>query len=158
MRYVILGLFLSSLAFGTVAPSFQAETISGQKISLKDSLKPGRALMVNFWATWCTPCIEEAKHVAEKLQQEPNLPLDVITVNTDTSETAADVKPTARLHKIAFPILLDPKHDIFAKYNPSKTLPFSVLIGPNGNIEATFNGFHEEMFQKVKEVVARATK
>jgi len=158
MRVILLTVLISGVSFGTVAPNFQADTLAGKKISLGESLKPGRALLVSFWASWCTPCIEELTHVTEHLKAEPNLPLDVISVNVDTSETATDIKPSVRMHKIPFTVALDPKQEILAKYNTSKTLPFSVLVGSTGNIEATFNGFHEGMFAKVKEIVTKTTK
>ena len=155
MRLLTLFCILSSTVFATTAPNFQGETMTGAKINLKDQLKPNRVLLVSFWASWCTPCLEEIEHVKEHLAKEPTLPLDVITVNVDTSETQTDVKPTVRLHKITFPVILDPKHEILSKYQQTGTIPFSVLIGPKGTIESTFNGFSETMFDKIKSVVAQ---
>src|SRR5262249_18836109 len=92
-----------------LAPSFSADLMGGNKVSLKESLKPGRLLLVSFWATWCTPCIEELRTVSEKLKADPNLPLDILTINVDTSETSSDVKPTLKLYSFKFPVILDPK-------------------------------------------------
>jgi len=158
MRAFLIALVVSSSVFATVAPNFQAETMAGMKVSLKDQLKPNRTLLLSFWASWCTPCLEEIRNVTERLAKEPNLPLDVLTVNVDTSETQSDVKPTIKLHKIAFPVILDPKHEIFSKFQQNQTLPFSVLVGPKGNIEGTFNGFSEGMFDKIKTLVSQSGK
>lgn len=156
--FLILTLTLSSLSLAKVAPSFQGEAMGGGKVTLKDKLKKDRVLLLSFWATWCTPCLEELNQVSTKMKAEPQLPLDLLTVNVDTSETASDVKPTLKLHKFEMPVVLDPKHEIFAKYHDAKSLPFSVLIGANGNIEATFNGYHEDMFAKIKEAIAAQAK
>ena len=88
MRFLTLLCILSSTVLATTAPNFQGETLTGSKINLKDQLKPNRVLLVSFWASWCTPCLEEIQHVGEHLAKEPTLPLDVITVNVDTSETS----------------------------------------------------------------------
>ena len=145
---------LSQVAPAKVAPPFQGQTIQGAKVSLKESLKPNRVLLLTFWASWCSPCLEELNHVTTRLRNEPSTPMDLLTVNVDTSETASDVKPTLKLHKFEMPVILDPKHEIFGKYHQGKTLPYSVLIGPDGQIEETFNGYHEEMFTKIKQVIA----
>lgn len=147
-------MMVSSLALAKAAPPFQGEAVGGGKISLKEKLQPNRVLLLTFWATWCSPCLEELTHVTSKLKNEPSLPMDVLTVNVDTQETSSDVKPTLKQHKFDVPVILDPKHEIFTKYHEGKTLPYSVLIGPDGQIAETFNGYHEEMFTKIKQVIA----
>jgi len=155
MRTLLIVFLLSTVATAKIAPPFQGELLGGGRGSLKQYLKADRVLLVSFWATWCSPCLEELKKVTENLAKDPSLPLEVVTINVDTAETASDVKPTVRLQGFSFPVMLDPKQEIFSKYHQAKTLPFSVLLSPDGNIEATFNGFHEEMFTVVKNVAAK---
>src|SRR5262249_54953380 len=96
----------SQLSFAAMAPQFQAETLGGGKVSLRQSLQPNRMLLLCFWATWCTPCMQELKSTTEKLKVESSLPLDILTVNVDTSETTADVKPTMKLYGFEVPVIL----------------------------------------------------
>lgn len=154
MRLFLMLTLVGGLSFGAVAPQFQGELMSGGKVSLKASLKKDRALLVCFWASWCTPCIAELRSVLAKMKEDPNLPLDLLTVNVDTSETSTDVKPTMKLYSLDMAVVLDPKHEIFSKYQEQKQLPYSVLIKSNGEIAKTFTGYHEEMFQVVREAVA----
>lgn len=151
----VTALFISYVSFGKIAPSFQGELLGGGRISLSEELgkEPNKGLLLCFWATWCAPCMQELKMVTEKLKSDPTLPVRVLTVNVDTPETASDVKPTIKLYQFKVPVVADHKHEIFSKYQDSKTLPFSVLIKPNGEIAETFNGFHEEMFAQVKEAM-----
>lgn len=146
---------LSTVSLAKVAPSFQGELIGGGRVSLSEELAKdnSKGLLLCFWATWCAPCMQELKQVTEKLKNDPTLPLRVLTVNVDTAETSSDVKPTLKLYQFKIPVITDPKHEIFAKYQDAKTLPFSVLIKPNGEIAETFNGFHEEMFTKAREAM-----
>jgi len=148
---VILSIFFSScVLWGKAAPPFRAEMMDGKRISLEQSLKPGRSLMVCFWASWCVPCLQELKEVTARLKEKPHLPLDLLTINVDTSETASDIGPTLKLYGFDFPVVIDSKHEIFSKYQASKSLPFSTLINEKGEMVKTFSGFDEKMFDEVK--------
>jgi len=152
MNFLVFALTLSSLAFAKAAPTFQKDLLEGGKVSLSDKLKPGRVLLLSFWATWCTPCISELDEIRKYMEKDPNFPMDLLTVNVDKPETLADVRPTAKLYKFKFPIVQDPNHEIFNRYQDSPSLPFSVLIDSDGQIRETFSGFHPEMFQKIREI------
>jgi peroxiredoxin len=147
-----LALMVTLSAEGRIAPQFHTELLGGGKISLKESLHSNRLTLLSFWATWCTPCLEELGAISKKMKTDPALPLDILAVNVDTSDTNADVRSTVSLYQFGFSVALDPKHEIFGKYHFEKTLPYSVLIAPNGEILATFNGYQEEMFNKIKQL------
>lgn len=156
MKLIALALIsLSVSSFAKIAPSFQGDLLGGGRVSLAEELSKdnSKALLLCFWASWCAPCMQELKQVTEKMKNDPSLPLRVLTVNVDTAETASDVKPTLKLYQFKIPVVTDPKHEIFSKYQAANTLPFSVLVKPNGEIAETFNGFHEEMFVKVREAL-----
>jgi len=142
-----VALFCSTV-FSAQAPTFQSETLSGASYSLKEKLKEGKPVLVSFWATWCQPCLDELNSLKTKLGKDSGV--EVIAVNVDTSETSSDVRPTIRLHSIEFPIILDPTHQIFAKYNATKAVPYSVLISAKGEILATYAGYSEEMMTKLE--------
>lgn len=156
-RFLILfGLVFASFAQAKQAPKFSGELMSGGRAKLEKLITPKRALLLCFWATWCAPCLQELKSVTAHLKEHPELPLDLMTVNVDTSESATDVKPLVKQNGYTFPVILDPKHEILAKYNESKELPFSVLIGDNSAIELTFKGYREDMFTQIEGVLAKS--
>lgn len=93
--------------------------------------------------------------VSKKFGAATKLPLDILTVNVDTSETASDVRPTLRMNEFTFPVVLDPKHEIFARYHNEKTLPFSVVLNDRSEIVLTFNGYAETMFSQITDLIAR---
>lgn len=150
IRILLLASLVANVGIAKIAPSFSGSTMGGGRVRLAELVAPNRTLLLTFWATWCVPCIEELKQVSAKLQENPDIALDVMTVNVDTSETSTDVKPLLKANGLRFPVILDPKHEILVKYNESKTLPFSVLIGENGTIESTFNGYSETMFSTIQ--------
>ena len=149
MKTLALSLLLASSVFAAQAPNFQGETTEGKKFSLKDTLKGGKPTLISFWATWCQPCLDELNHLKTRLNKE-TAGVNVIAINVDTAETTSDVKPTMRLYKISFPVILDPTHQIFAKFNSTKAVPFSVLVGANGEILETYSGYSEEMMKKLE--------
>lgn len=150
VTFCILMAGVLAVASAREAPNFRGETTTGDRVSLKESLKPGRALLVCFWATWCTPCMEELRTVSQKLRADPSLPLDVLAINVDTAETSSDVKPTVRMMGFPFPVVLDPRHEIFSRYQDAKTLPYSVLVTPTGEIAQVFNGYDDKMIEKAR--------
>lgn len=147
--------FFPALSWAAKAPAFRERTVEGSLLSLEERLKPGRALLLTFWATWCGPCIEELRSVKEQLAKDPAFPLDVVSVNVDGPDTVADVRPTMRVHGLDFTVVLDTKQEIWSRYQPSKALPYSVLIDAKGNIVATFQGYQETMLSQVRTAVAR---
>ena len=152
MKLLCLALtFFCLSGSGVQAPSFQSDTVDGKNFSLKDKLKAGHPVLVSFWATWCQPCLDELSQLKTRLSKGDG-GVDVIAINVDTSETSSDVRPTIRLHKIEFPVILDPTHQIFSKYNATKAVPFSVLIGTSGEILGTYAGYSEEMIQKLEKL------
>jgi peroxiredoxin len=153
----LLSLCLALQLAAKPAPQFQGETLDGKRVSLKQSLRPGRSLILCFWASWCTPCLQELKEVSTRLKNDPSLPLDMLAINVDTSETASDVGPTLKLYGFDFPVVMDQKHTIFSKYQGAKSLPFSALISPEGEISKTFSGFDEQMFEEVKKHLSPKT-
>lgn len=158
MKKILLCLLFSSVALARIAPSFRAETMDGRSISLRNELKADRVLLLSFWASWCTNCLDELKVVTTNLKTDNHLPLDLLTINVDDGETASEVKPTLRCNDFKFPVVLDPKREIFGKFRSDFSLPFSVLIGPSGEILETFNGYSEDMFSKVKAAIAEFKK
>ncbi len=154
-RAFLIVMLVTASGFGQVAPSFHGDIMGGSATSLRDQLKPHRALLLCFWASWCIPCMEEMRLVSEKIKADASLPLDILSINVDTSETSVDVRPAMRMNSITVPVILDPQHQIFSKYHEDKSLPFSVLIDSHGQILQSFSGYHEELFQVLRSALAK---
>lgn len=152
MKIVVSFLILASISTAKPAPFFSGDKLGGGRLVFKDSMKPGRFTLVTFWATWCVACIEELKGVTEKLRTQPTVPLDIVTINVDLPESASDVKPTMKLYGFDFPVVLDPKHEIFSRFQNDRSLPFSTLVSPSGEMVRSFQGYSETLFDEVKKL------
>lgn len=158
MKTLLFLVFVCGVALAKPAPSFHAKRLEGGRTSLSEVLKPGRATLISFWATWCGPCIEELKQVKRQLREDPSLPLELVSINVDRSNTASQVRPVIKQMGFDFPVLLDQEQQILGRYQSSEELPFSVLVSPDGEILQTFQGYNEKMFQSLRGHLTKLSK
>ncbi len=100
----------------------------------------GKALIVDFWATWCVPCLQEIPNIRETYADLAEKGFDVVSVNMDESLTPAEMF----VQKRAFPwrtFHAEDKNALgfqsdFAKQLGISAIPFMILIGPDGNVAA----------------------
>lgn len=124
------GEWVKSVAVGDLAPDFQLEDTEGNKVSLPDLR--GKVVLVNFWATWCPPCIEEMPSM-ERLN-EVLAGDDFVMLAINTEENGPNIVP-AFLEKTpyAFPILYDNKGVVQKRYGVFK-FPESFVINKDGTV------------------------
>ena len=96
---------LTPLSPVPATPVLDLPTVDGGRISLDDYR--GRVTLVNFWATWCPPCVEEVPSLNRLQQSYRNEPFALVSV--DFRETEQQVRAFMDRIPVAFPILLD--HD-----------------------------------------------
>ncbi|MCL4561399.1 MAG: TlpA family protein disulfide reductase [Chloroflexi bacterium] len=117
---------------GVPAPQFTLTTLDGKQISLAD-LK-GKAVFINFWATWCPPCKVEMPEIQAAYTLHQNDGLVVLGVNDTLRDALPDVKTFVADEQLTFPILLDEKGEVGDKLYPATGLPTSVFIARDGTI------------------------
>ena len=122
--------WVKSVVVGDLAPDFQLEDTKGNKVTLSDLR--GKVVLVNFWATWCPPCIEEMPSM-ERLN-EVIAGDDFVMLAINTEENGRSVVP-AFLEKTpyTFPILYDDKGVVQKSYGVFK-FPESFIIRKDGTV------------------------
>ena len=75
--------------------------ISGVGKSLAVSSFKGNVIVLNFWATWCPPCVAEMPHFVGISNAYPN---DVVVIGISLDETSAEVLPFLKKYKITYPV------------------------------------------------------
>lgn len=121
-------------------PDFELDAISGQSVRLSD-LVGNKVVLLDFWATYCDPCLAAMPHLQEVYSKYRDRGLVVLGISIDGPESSANVRSTVAKLGVEFPILLDADSRVVALYNPKTSAPYSVLIGKDGRILAQQEGF-----------------
>ncbi|NWL89424.1 MULTISPECIES: TlpA family protein disulfide reductase [unclassified Paenibacillus] len=121
---------------GTPAPSFTLEGLNGQTYTVGG--ERDKALLLNFWASWCDPCKEEAPDLVA-LAKKYGDSLDVYAVNVTLYDQLDKVKKFVEDYDYTFPVLLDKKEEVYRKFN-GMAFPTNVLIGKDGVIQEVIIG------------------
>jgi peroxiredoxin len=124
---------------GARATEFSLRDIDGKTVRLSDYR--GSVVVVNFWATWCTPCHAEMPHLDRLYKQYRDQGFVVLSIAMDGPETIAGVAPTVRRLALSYPVLLDEETRVVASYNPRREAPFTLIIDRNGAIVWTKVGY-----------------
>ena len=123
---------------GFTAPDFELITLEGDSISLSELR--GKAILVNFWATWCPPCRSEMPAMQQVFSDYDPDDFIILAINTTYQDHAGDVNAFVLEQGLTFPILLDDSGEISERYQVN-SMPTSYFIDPDGIInEVVFGG------------------
>ncbi|MFC6650912.1 redoxin domain-containing protein [Paenibacillus rhizoplanae] len=119
---------------GASAPAFEAVTLQGEKVRLSEY--KGRVVLLNFWATWCKPCMREMPLLNE-LSQSAELPVETLFVNA--GESKGTVSEYMAEQQFTFPVIIDVTGRISASYSVN-ALPSTYIINKAGEISKVVVG------------------
>jgi len=100
----------------------------------------GKVLLVNFWATWCHPCVQEMPALSDLQAKGKVANLQIIGIGIDTPDNIAQF---AAKYKISYPLYVGgvDASELMRKFGDGAGgLPFSLLIGPDGQVKKTYLG------------------
>lgn len=118
------------------APDFEAKLISGETVNLSDY--QGKKVLLNFWATWCGPCVGEMPAL-QKLSEE--YPDDLVVLAVNSGEDEKTVKQFTDKNGYTFPIALDTELKIGNLYpGVMQGIPYTVIINEEGDVMAESTG------------------
>ena len=122
------------LNVGDTAPDFTASLADGTEFSL--SAQQGKIVLLNFWETWCGPCVREMP-AFEQLQEEYGEDLALLAVNC--MEDTEIVDAFLEENGYTFPVACDTEGSIIMKY-PSQGIPYTLVIDKDGIIRQIYVG------------------
>jgi len=117
------------------APPFVRTDLSGNRVDLR--AYRGKVVALNFWATWCTPCLEEMPRFAAWQKQYGSDGLQVLGVSMD--DGAEPVQRLVRKLGVNYPVLMGDEQ-LGMQYGGILGLPVTYLIDRKGQIRARFQG------------------
>ncbi len=121
------------------APAYRLKTLDGQNRTLRQDR--GKVVLVNFWATWCPPCLREMPAMQRLYEKFRGRGFEVVAVSVDQGNSEAVRKFVNNL-KLSFPIVLDPDQVTKQAYRV-RALPTTFLIDRLGRVVALGMGARE---------------
>jgi peroxiredoxin len=118
----------SPLRVGQPAPDFTLPGLDGKMVSLSDYR--GHVVLVNAWATWCPPCVDEMPSMEDLYKELKGENFEILAVSIDAIGTKA-VAPFMKKYNLTFPALLDPAGTIKTLYHTTG-IPESFIINKQG--------------------------
>jgi peroxiredoxin len=122
---------------GKTAPDFQLKSLAGETISIGELR--GRPVLLNFWATWCSPCRHEMPFLQEVFEDEDWQKRGLVIVAVNLGETAPAVRQFMEANRLSFTVLLDTEGKVGALYNTA-AIPTTFFIDNGGIIRGIQRG------------------
>ena len=120
---------------GAATPALKLHDLNNKEHDLNQY--KGHVVLVQFWATYCTPCRKEMPSMNKMMKKMGKTPFKILAVNM--GETDAEVKTFVNEVKPAFTILMDPVGNSIADWRVFAA-PSNFIIGPDGKIRYTLFG------------------
>jgi peroxiredoxin len=140
------GASVAALTPSNAAPDFTLRSMEGKNLRLGE--QRGKVVMVNFWATWCSPCLIEMPHLNRLYEKYRNAGFVLFGVNVD--EDARKAVALAQKMGLKFPVLADTDKRVSKQYDLT-AMPSTVLIDRDGRLRHVHRGYRdgfEDMYEK----------
>jgi thiol-disulfide isomerase/thioredoxin len=116
-------------------PELSIKTLDGKTFTLAEH--KGNWVILNFWATWCSPCIKELPELSRFVEKHKNVrAIGLAYEDTDVAE----IKAFLEKHPVSFPIAQVDTFDPPKSLEVPRGLPTTYLVAPDGSIKQKFTG------------------
>lgn len=142
-----------ALVLDAVAPDFTLRTNQETNMRLADLR--GEVVMINFWATWCGPCLQEMPLLDELYSKYEPAGFKILGINIEKDSEKAE--KLAKELNVSFPILYD-NESVVSKLYDVEAMPSTVFIDRDGNFRYLHKGFRpgdEDSYKKVIQALIR---
>jgi len=151
LKHLTIALFSIFFSLSTYAqtdglpgiPSVEIQKLDGTSFNTSEISNDGAPIIINFWATWCSPCKRELNNIAEMYemwQEETNVKL--IALSIDDSRNMAKVAPYVNGKGWEYEVYLDPNGD-FKRAMGVNNVPHTFLLNGKGEVVYQHNSYSE---------------
>ena len=130
--FFIFHLFLTFLISQNVSPNLTLKKMNGKSVKLSEYLNKGPVL-INFWATWCSPCKKDMVFLNQFERRYKDNGLSILSISIDSQKSLSHVRSYIRANNYTYDVFLDPNRQVFKKLN-GNLMPTNVLIDKNGKV------------------------
>jgi thiol-disulfide isomerase/thioredoxin len=129
---------------------FTLKDLSDQDVSFEALLAQNKAVLVNFWATWCPPCQEEIPDLIKLQEKHGENGLTILGV--DVGESKAKVSRFAQKMGINYPVVLDEDMEVAREYGVVG-IPTTYLVSSDGRILGRYHAFTRKLVADVEKAL-----
>ena len=129
----------TSAATQSLAPNFTLRDINGDSYNLYEHR--GEIIILNFWATWCGPCTAELPHLNAIDKNYADKGVDVVVISVDAARELSKAKSYIKARKYGFTALFDTDTSVVSQYNPSKAIPYTLIMDREMRIVHVHTGY-----------------
>ncbi len=137
---------------GQQMPSFSVTTLDGTQLKIAD-LK-GKVVIVNFWATWCPPCLVEMPRLEKEVWRKYKTSTDFVMIAIAREQSEQEIAGFKKENSFSFPMAADPKREAYRLFG-SGGIPRSYVVGTDGQILYQSVGYNPAEFDQMKKVVEK---
>jgi len=139
------------LGVNTTAPGFTLKGLDGETYTAGG--ERDKPMMINFWASWCGPCAEEAPDLV-KVYEKYKGQFDLYAVNVTPGDKMDNIRKFVQDNGYPFPVLLDEQGEVAEQYR-FIVIPTSFLVDKHGVIREVINVLPQEQLEaKIKKLIA----
>ena len=137
----------------TETQRFTLKDLKGDSVSLNDVLSKHKAVLIDFWATWCGYCMEE---MPELIKLQSKFEAQGFTIlGVDEGESTDAVSAYVKKAKLNFPIVLDEETEVAQAYG-IVGIPTSILVASSGEVLGEYHSFTKNLEEDVEKAVKKA--
>jgi peroxiredoxin len=141
----------ASAMVGKEAPDFKIAGLDDKPVALSST--KGSVVVLDFWATWCGPCVGALPKLDEMYKELSPKGLKMFAV--DQQEEKDTVKTFVDQKKLSIPVLLDAQGAAGKPYGTDEGIPITVVIGKDGIVKKVFVGTNDEIEAQIKASVMK---
>ena len=134
------------------APGFALLDLDGLPVDM-EQLR-GQPVMINFWATWCQPCIRSLPKLVEMSNAMDSKGVKFVGISVDSPRNTSKVKPFASSMGITYPVLLDPSGELMGELSVM-AVPTLIIVDRDLNIVYTHEGFNAGDELEIREEIEK---
>jgi peroxiredoxin len=138
---------------GAAAPDFAAKSSTGRNVRLSELR--GQVVLINFWASWCSPCRQELPLLGKIYTQYRSAGFALLAVNVD--DNRKDAEGMLKRLDLKFPTLFDGGKNV-AKLYGVDTMPATLVIDRDGRVRYVHRGYYEGYERKYEQQVRELLK